>query len=439
MRTFALLFISALAGSGAVRDFDVVVYGGTAGGVIAAVAAAREGMKTALLEPGAHLGGMVSSGLGWTDYGKKEVIGGYALEFYYRVGRHYQMPLYGQDLAWLHEPHVAEDIFRAHAAGRRASRCSSTSVCAKRRRPQGRRRIAAIRMENGDEFTAKVFIDSSYEGDLMAQAGMTYTYGREASAQYGESLAGVRDRDAVSPVPGEYSAHGRRRQAAAGDFLAPIAAARDRRQGRAVVQLPHVLLRRPGESRHLLQARRIRSRALRIARAPDRAPARNAEGRAPALEFADEDRAAFRTARPTSTTTARSPPTTSAAVGITPNATYAERERIWQAHKDYQAGLLLFPGQRSAGARTAAPGDEPLGLVQGRIHRTPTIGRTQLYIREARRMVGEYVMVQKDLQTDLHQARPHRHGLLQQRFAQRGAHRRRRWLRAQRGRYAGGA
>src|SRR6476659_1987325 len=82
---------------------DVVVYGGTAGGVIAAVSAAREGLKVALLEPGKHLGGMVSGGLSWTDFGKKEIIGGYALEFYRRAGRHYEMSRFGQEIAWMHE------------------------------------------------------------------------------------------------------------------------------------------------------------------------------------------------------------------------------------------------------------------------------------------------------------------------------------------------
>ena len=96
----------------AAQKFDVVVYGGTAGGVIAAVSAAREGLQVALLEPGKHLGGMVSGGLSWTDVGKREVIGGYALEFYWRAGRHYEMSRYGQEIAWMHEPHVAEDIFR---------------------------------------------------------------------------------------------------------------------------------------------------------------------------------------------------------------------------------------------------------------------------------------------------------------------------------------
>src|SRR5215208_6077843 len=87
-------------------SYDLVVYGGTAGGVVMAVAAAREGLMVALVEPGRHLGGMVSGGLGWTDYGRKEVIGGYSLEFFERVGKKY-----GRDIEWHFEPHVAEAVF----------------------------------------------------------------------------------------------------------------------------------------------------------------------------------------------------------------------------------------------------------------------------------------------------------------------------------------
>ena len=90
------------------QRFDVVVYGGTAGGAIAAVSAAREGLKTALLEPTTHIGGMVSGGLGLTDFGKKEVIGGYAFEFYLRVGRHYGIERYGNEAAWYSNPTSAK-------------------------------------------------------------------------------------------------------------------------------------------------------------------------------------------------------------------------------------------------------------------------------------------------------------------------------------------
>src|SRR5260370_32034738 len=112
MKTIILSLSSALLSFGADQKYDVVVYGGTAGGVVAAVSAAREGLKPALLEATKHLGGMVSGGSGYTDYGKKEVIGGYALEFYYRIGKHYEMNRYSNEVSWLHEPHVAEDTFR---------------------------------------------------------------------------------------------------------------------------------------------------------------------------------------------------------------------------------------------------------------------------------------------------------------------------------------
>ncbi|HVW86391.1 MAG TPA: FAD-dependent oxidoreductase, partial [Bryobacteraceae bacterium] len=192
-RLFALLSLT-LPLAAATHSFDVVVYGGTAGGAIAAVSAAREGLKTALVEPANHIGGMVSSGLGFTDFGKKEVIGGYAYEFYSRIGKHYEMNRYGNPVSWYHEPHVAEEVFR--------DMLSTAGVQlferAKLKEHGGVRktglRIDAIATENGDSFTAQVFIDASYEGDLMAQSGVTWTFGRESSAQYGESLAGVREK-----------------------------------------------------------------------------------------------------------------------------------------------------------------------------------------------------------------------------------------------------
>jgi hypothetical protein len=137
---------------------------------------------------------MVSGGLGMTDVGKKEVIGGYAYEFYYRVGQHYGMSGYGNEVSWLHEPHVAEDVFRQMLTGAGVTLVEHTRLReANGVRKQGTR-IVSIDTDNGDTFAAQVFIDSSYEGDLMAQAGVTWTYGREATNEYGESLAGVRDK-----------------------------------------------------------------------------------------------------------------------------------------------------------------------------------------------------------------------------------------------------
>src|SRR5581483_8828122 len=168
----------------ATQRFDVVVYGGTAGGVITAVTAAREGLNVALLEPGRHIGGTVSGGLSWTDVGKRDVIGGFALEFYWRAGRHYQISRYGQEIAWVHEPHVAEDIFRQMLREAKVTVLLNHRLREQNGVAKSDGILTEITMENGSACAAKIFVDSSYEGDLMAQAKVSYTWGREGSEQY---------------------------------------------------------------------------------------------------------------------------------------------------------------------------------------------------------------------------------------------------------------
>ena len=157
------------------RRFELVVYGGTAGGVVTAVSAARAGLKVVLLEPGSHLGGMVSGGLSATDYGKKEVIGGCALEFFRRLGSYYQMRRYGQDVAWYFEPHVGEQVLKEMAAEAGVTVLYDHRLRAKDGLLKEGLRVRQIVMENGSSFSGEVFADCSYEGDLMAQAGVSYT------------------------------------------------------------------------------------------------------------------------------------------------------------------------------------------------------------------------------------------------------------------------
>ena len=325
----ALCLAWAGAACAATRNFDVVVYGGTAGGVIAAVSAARQGLKTALVEPTAHLGGMVSGGLGWTDYGKKEVIGGYALEFYWRVGTHYQMARYGNDIAWLHEPHVAESIFRdmLRAAGvavfERQRLREKTGV-----RKNGPT-VAAITTEDGSEFTASVFIDAGYEGDLMAQAGVSYTFGREGSAQYGESLAGVRDKTPFHQFLVDLSPKDAR-----GNLLPEISAARPEPPGSADKRVQAYNYRMcfsdvPENRRAFPRPARYDAGALRAAGAPDRGAATEGRPRAAAGQL-HEDRPPAQRQDRRQQQRRRSPPTISAAAtsiptGRTRDATRSRR------------------------------------------------------------------------------------------------------------------
>jgi hypothetical protein len=396
-----LSFIAALAlaftADAASHDFDVVVYGGTAGGVIAAVAAAREGLHTALLEPTAHVGGMVSGGLGYTDVGKKEVIGGYAYEFYYRVGQHYGMSAFGNDVSWLHEPHVAEDVFRQMVAGSGVTLFEHARLLENRGVTKKGTRLTEIRVENGDVFTAQIFVDSSYEGDLMAQSGVTWTYGRESSTQYGESLAGVRDRTPFH------------------QFLVDIPA----RDGRGML-LPEIGAASPpppGSADQAVQAYNFR---MCFSGAADRIPfakppaydshryqllarlieARSkAEGSAPALAtLLKIDRLPNGTAD-VNNNGAFSTDYVGGSWDY-PNATYARRDEIWQAHKNYQAGLFYFLANDPSIPPAIRAAMNSWGLCAAEFGDTDHWPR-QLYIREDRRMAGEYVMVQQDLQTNL--------------------------------------
>ena len=111
-RGLLLVFSASLLGAQQPSAFDLVVYGGTAGGAITAVSGARMHLKVVLLEPRTHIGGMVSGGLSHTDVGNRDVIGGYSLEFFRRAGAYYRLSQYLQEIAWYVEPKVAEILFR---------------------------------------------------------------------------------------------------------------------------------------------------------------------------------------------------------------------------------------------------------------------------------------------------------------------------------------
>lgn len=185
-------------------DFDVVIYGGTSAGVTAAVQVSRMGKSVVLLEPKAQIGGLTISGLGFTDTGDKRVIGGLAREFYQRVKRHYDSEAVWkqeprgkydryratEDAMWTFEPHVARAIFLQMLTEAKVPFVTGVSLD-RSRVTKANGRITSIRLSNGETYRGKVFVDTSYEGDLMAAAGVSFTVGREANSQYGEKLNGV--------------------------------------------------------------------------------------------------------------------------------------------------------------------------------------------------------------------------------------------------------
>ncbi|MFN0137191.1 MAG: FAD-dependent oxidoreductase [Phycisphaerae bacterium] len=187
MRLLAIIpLLASLCGCAAERRFDVVIYGGTSAGVIAAAKIASLGKSVVLIEPGHHLGGLSAGGLGATDIGNKAAIGGMARDFYCRVGSKY-----GQAEAWTFEPHVAESVF-----GEIIGAAGITVVMGERLDRDARlkmhgTRVASIMMISGRRYSGRIYLDCSYEGDLMAAAGVSHTIGRESNATHGETLNGV--------------------------------------------------------------------------------------------------------------------------------------------------------------------------------------------------------------------------------------------------------
>nr|MCU0779540.1 FAD-dependent oxidoreductase [Akkermansiaceae bacterium] len=201
---FLALFSTAISAD--VHQADVVVYGDPSGGVTAAVQAARMGKSAILVSPFGHLGGMTSSGLGWSDIGNDRILGGLSREFYHRLYQHYQKPgswTHGKraefknegqgvpalnektELASTFEPKVAEAVFDAlvKEAGVKVikGRLDLKNGVAK-----DGKRITGIRLEDGTEIKGRMFIDASYEGDLLPGAGVSFVTGREANAEFNE-------------------------------------------------------------------------------------------------------------------------------------------------------------------------------------------------------------------------------------------------------------
>ncbi len=210
--TLSLLLCGNVPVLGLAAEYDFVIYGGTSAGVIAAVQAKKMGKSVVIVCPDKHLGGLSSGGLGFTDTGNKAVIGGLAREFYHRVWKHYDQPdawkwqkkdEYGnkgqgtpaidgdQRTMWIFEPHVAEQVFEDFVREYQIPVHRDEWLDRAKGVTEAAARIASITMLSGKTYAGQMFIDATYEGDLMAAAGVEYHVGREAQSVYGEQWNGV--------------------------------------------------------------------------------------------------------------------------------------------------------------------------------------------------------------------------------------------------------
>lgn len=367
-------------------EYDVCVYGGTSAGVIAAYAVAKQGKKVLLVEPGYRLGGMTSGGLGQTDIGNKQVVKGLSLDFYRRAGAEY-----GTLESWIFEPKVAESIFKGYIERGNVEVMYGRRIVGAQKHKAS---IHSIFLESVEgeplaEVFAKVFIDCSYEGDLMALSGVSYVVGREDNRVYGEDHNGVQMQhlhqftDGVDPYVEKGNPASGLLWGISDEKMAATGS------GDKKVQAYNYRICLTSDPANMLP----------IEKPADYDPSRY-ELLLRVIEAQKQynlDNYFIVSPMPNNKTDINNRgPFSSDMIGENygyPEGSYAEREKIIEAHKSYTLGLLWFIGNdervpkqlRDQMLSWGLPKDEYIEYG----HWTP-----QLYIREARRMVGEYVTTQ---------------------------------------------